>query len=120
MRRLYSDVELRWVDTDPTMSVSEAVLSLWTCKEAFGKALGIGLSPPILALDEVLNADGGLPLKWTHRPEGYERDAARTWAVCRLTAFEGYAGALVVELPTGNASPVDLRHYSLEAPDGRP
>lgn len=112
MRRLYSSTELQWLARQPPRTRDGAMLTLWTCKEAFGKALGVGLLPPILRLDDVLSTCAtvnDLPQTWIHR------DCARAWGVHRLSGLDGYIGALVADLPTATSAAIELRQYALVA-----
>lgn len=89
-----------------------ALLSLWTCKEAYGKARGVGLRPPILKLDEALATDGGvevLPERWSHSESGV------TWHVQRPFIAEGYVAAVVVGGNLEGARPApDFERFAFE------
>lgn len=72
---------------------SSAFFRLWTCKEAFLKATGEGLSRSLRSYEIDLRDDGAARLLWA---AGIP-DAARRWSVFSLPAPEGYAAAAFVE-----------------------
>ncbi len=63
--RVFSESELDELSRLPPEARSERALSLWTLKESYGKARGVGLSLPVRSLsfdlggDEVLLTDSG-------------------------------------------------------------
>ncbi|MCB1019522.1 MAG: 4'-phosphopantetheinyl transferase superfamily protein [Bryobacterales bacterium] len=62
-------------------------LDLWTKKEAFVKALGVGLSRPLPSFTVPRGEEG-----WV---EPAEQDKA--WRLCRLRVHDGFAGAFAAE-----------------------
>ncbi|MEZ5393485.1 MAG: 4'-phosphopantetheinyl transferase superfamily protein [Bryobacterales bacterium] len=66
---------------------SRRFLDLWTKKEAFVKALGVGLSRPLPSFTVPLGEEG-----WV---EPAEQDKA--WRLQRLRVHEGFAGAFAAE-----------------------
>ena len=71
-----------------------AFFRCWTRKEAFIKALGEGLSHPLDQFDVSL-APGIPAALLATRPDP---DDAKRWSVWDVTAPDGYAGALAVEI----------------------
>lgn len=67
----------------------------WTRKEAYLKAIGLGLAAPLDAFAVTLTATA--PARFLHI-EGDERTAAR-WALHSLEPAAGYQGALAIEAP---------------------
>jgi 4'-phosphopantetheinyl transferase len=65
----------------------------WTCKESFAKALGRGLSLPLMVIDVGLDDKDSRP--WITCGEMVQ-DMSR-WATIELAAEPGYAAALTVE-----------------------
>jgi 4'-phosphopantetheinyl transferase len=91
VRRLCSPAERRFLDQD-LLDAEHRFLTLWTCKEAVGKAEGRGLKPPIPAMDAVLTTGPtAFPDAWV------QREAGGTWRVVRIEPFPGTVGALAVE-----------------------
>ncbi|MGC9521518.1 MAG: 4'-phosphopantetheinyl transferase family protein [Anaerolineae bacterium] len=92
-RQFFSEGERSVLATcDPSVRPT-AFLSLWTCKEAYGKARGVGLRPPILTLDDVLTTEGGavtMPDRWSYR------DSDGIWHIQRPFVAQGYLAAVVV------------------------
>jgi 4'-phosphopantetheinyl transferase len=98
VRHLYSPAEREFLDGDASKAGAR-FLTLWTCKEAIGKARGTGLRPPIPSVDPVLTP--GLPAL----PDAWlQRDATRLWWVARLEPFPATVGALAVEIPSEHAA----------------
>lgn len=67
--------------------------ALWTCKEAFVKARGTGLTTPLGSF--VVRFDGAGEGPRVVAAEGGE--ALRAWSLVQLAPGEGYAGVLAVE-----------------------
>jgi 4'-phosphopantetheinyl transferase len=89
---LCSPAEVRFLAEDSEEG-EHRFLTLWTAKEAVGKAQGAGMRPPIPVMDAVLAS--GLPVL----PDAWvQHHAARRWWVARIVPFEGTVGALAVEM----------------------
>ena len=71
----------------------KAFFHCWTCKEAFLKAKGFGLSVPLDSFDVSVNSDRPAALLAT-RPAPRDRDH---WSIWTLTVAVGYAAAVVSE-----------------------
>src|SRR5262245_17588354 len=67
--------------------------TLWTCKEAWVKATGVGLSFPLEQVEMLLDAGGSATLL---SQDGRSSPAA-AWSVRTLTSAGGYAAAVVAE-----------------------
>lgn len=102
-RRFFSEDEYRAVADSPTR-----FLELWTLKEAYLKALGLGLPGGLRSLE----CTGLAPA-----PTGWSTSAAHpSW---RFRGFEpepGFAGALAVE---GAPDSIELRRWSADAGEAR-
>ncbi len=79
-------------DVEATDKPAEAFLRYWTCKEAYLKAIGVGLSQSMKTVEVVIN-----PPRLVCVPD----DCEEGWALHTIAVPEGYAGALVV---AGNTS----------------
>jgi 4'-phosphopantetheinyl transferase len=99
-RRFYApgEIERLFAETDPARR-EDAFFRLWTCKEAFLKATGEGLSRSTRSYEIALDPPH---LLWaTGIP-----DAAHRYSVHPLDVGDPYRGALLVEAPRAS-----LRHY---------
>ena len=61
-----------------------AFLALWTAKEAYGKALGVGLGFPLAALTLTLGADGRYDLRRGRRAADCGLPPGRRAGLCRV------------------------------------
>jgi len=77
---------------DPTER-RDAFFRVWTCKEAYIKARGLGLSLPLKKFVVTLGHDEPTRIGWAED----DPDIARKWSVFHLDPFPGYAAAVVVE-----------------------
>jgi 4'-phosphopantetheinyl transferase len=76
----------------PVQDKYEAFLTAWTCKEAYAKARGDGLSLPLEQLEF-----SRLPDKaWSFHVSRHPQEPSR-WMLKTFTPLVGYAGALAVE-----------------------
>ena len=83
----------REVDVLRKLPVSDRVaafFSMWTCKEAYIKAEGKGLSIPLNQVEVSLSGDGSVRLLNV----GGNRDAAAAWSLRRFVPAEGWLGAV--------------------------
>jgi 4'-phosphopantetheinyl transferase len=85
-RRVFSAAERAAVSVDDPL---EIFYRIWTQKEAFIKALGLGLACRLDSFDVSVGAEGGLEACRDH-------DASR-WTMRTLPVEPGYAGAWCVE-----------------------
>jgi 4'-phosphopantetheinyl transferase len=76
----------------------------WTCKEAFLKAQGMGLSRSLSSFDVDMNVGQPARLLAT-RPDATEADH---WFLCELEVAEQYAAAVAVE---GSIGEISALHY---------
>jgi len=67
--------------------------TLWSCKEAWLKARGVGLSAPLDSCRIGVAADGSAHLL----PDDHDPDEYRRWSLRVLDLADGYAAALVAE-----------------------
>lgn len=91
--RCFSQVEVAEFAALPPEQRAAGFFNGWTCKEAYIKAQGLGLSMPLDSFDVSLAPDGPALLRAT-RPD--PSDAAR-WTMLALDVNPGYAAALAVE-----------------------
>src|SRR5262249_3866769 len=71
----------------------DAFFCLWTCKEAWVKAAGVGLSFPLAQVEVLLDAgESATLLSQDGRP-----GPAAAWSVRTLAPAGGYAAAVVAE-----------------------
>ncbi|MGB7488273.1 MAG: 4'-phosphopantetheinyl transferase superfamily protein, partial [Phormidesmis sp.] len=77
---------------------AEAFLRRWTCKEAYLKAIGVGLSQSMKTVEVAMN-----PPRFVCVPD----DCEEGWTLHTIAVPEGYAGALVV----AGSVPVKLNQW---------
>ena len=86
-RRFFHPAEQEWLFSQPEAEQSTAFFRLWTCKESFLKALGLGLSLPldsfaVIPGEEVQLTQNADPRLWQLRSL---RDGESFLALCSLT-----------------------------------
>ena len=86
-RRFFHPTEQEWLFSQPEAEQSTAFFRLWTCKESFLKALGLGLSLPldsfaVIPGEEVQLTQRADPRLWQLRSL---RDGESFLALCSLT-----------------------------------
>jgi len=106
--RFFSPREVAALRALPPPRQQEGFLRCWTRKEAYIKALGVGLSLSLASFDVSL-APGDAPALLASRPDPHE---AGRWSLHDLDAGPGYTAALAVE---GHDVRVAQRHWTLAA-----
>jgi 4'-phosphopantetheinyl transferase len=91
-QRFFSRREVAMLRALPTESLRQAFFRCWTCKEAYIKGRGDGLSLPLDGFDVSLAPGESAVLSIELDPS----EAAR-WSLRELTAAPGYAAAVAVE-----------------------
>ena len=94
--RFFSSAERKALSEVPANEQHEAFFRCWTRKEAFIKALGEVLSHPLDQFDVPIGPENPEALLAT-RPDEQE---VRRWMLADVSLPDGYAAALVAELPT--------------------
>ena len=92
-RRFFSRAE---VESFNALGVGERVAAFfrcWTRKEAYIKAIGLGMSQPLDEFDVTLGPEEQAALLYA------KEDDATRWQLSDLDVGPGYAGALIVEAP---------------------
>jgi 4'-phosphopantetheinyl transferase len=79
----------------PPISRLSAFFKAWTQKEAYLKALGVGLSHPLETFD--VSFGSGQPLRLPQT--GENSDAITRWSLWELSTAPGYASAVAAEGP---------------------
>ena len=95
MARFFSAAEQRAIRELPRSHRTEAFYSCWTRKEAYLKALGLGLSGSLDAFDVSVAPESARVLAVRGHVE-----KARGWSMFDLQARSGYAGALAIKTET--------------------
>lgn len=93
--RFFSSAESTWLSSLPLAEQVDQFFALWTCKEAFVKALGGGISFGLSRFDVQLEpgADSALILS------NEEGEDFSPWVARQLNPGVGFAGALAVGEP---------------------
>jgi 4'-phosphopantetheinyl transferase len=94
-RRFFAPAEVAEYLAVPELQRVQAFYNAWTRKEAFIKAVGDGLSHPLDRFTVSLRP--GEPARL--RTIDTDAEAARRWKLVALDPGDGYAGALIAELP---------------------
>lgn len=94
-RRFFSPAELAALEAVPPVSMQRAFVTCWTRKEAFIKAIGLGVSMPLAAFDVAVDPDEPAALLRT-RPDPA---VALRWSMHALDVGPGYACTLVADGP---------------------
>jgi len=84
----------------------EAFFKIWTCKEAFLKANGSGITVPIDQVETTLESDGSVRLTSISERE----EQAELWRLESFTPISGYQAALAVK---GNGGQISFRNFIL-------
>ena len=89
----FTSRETAFIFRQPGAERMRAFFRCWTRKEAYVKALGMGLSIPLHSFDTLI--DHELPCGFVEG--GYGSEDGATWQVSDLDAPEGYAAAIALE-----------------------
>jgi 4'-phosphopantetheinyl transferase len=100
--RYFSKDEFEALERVPINQRTEAFFNCWSRKEAYIKAIGMGVSYPLDGFTVSLAPEAAPALL---RVDADATEAAR-WKMYKLDAAEGYAAALIIENP-----PVSLRQF---------
>ena len=92
-RRYFSPLEVAELDKLPANLRHHAFFTCWTRKEAFIKAMGIGLSLPLDQFDVTIHPAEPAALLHTH----WNHEEASRWSLQTLDAGPGYAAAVASE-----------------------
>jgi len=82
----------------------EAFFKIWTCKEAFLKANGNGLTVPINQVETAVESDGSVALISI----GEREEQAELWRLESFTPISSYQAALAVK---GNGGQISFRNF---------
>jgi 4'-phosphopantetheinyl transferase len=91
--RFFSPVERAALEALSPIDRRDAFFACWTRKEAYLKALGLGLSLPLDSFDVEVRPRVPAALMRT----GHDSDAINRWSMYSLAIDPGYAASLVVE-----------------------
>ena len=104
-RRFFAPVEAGLLAGLPPDGQRTAFFELWTLKEAFVKARGMGLGVPLADFSFSLASDGSATISFT-QPDGERPDQ---WQFTRLRLASRYQAALAVRRPASERSAVVIR-----------
>lgn len=104
-RRVLSENEQEWWQSLPASDRSALFFHVWTCKEAFLKALGKGLQRPPQTIECTFEENNvvGLDDAQGYSPSSTEASASQ-WSVQSFRAADEVAGAVV--FPSSSSAPV--------------
>lgn len=109
--QVFSPAELAQLEALPAAEKPRRALMLWTLKEAYTKARGMGLSIPMRKFSFVFGNDGGVRLEL----DAELNDASDRWRFC-LLEHAGHQLALVCE----RAAPAELELWQVRPAHGTP
>ena len=109
--RVFSTAERAQLDALPAIARPDRALSLWTLKEAYIKARGMGLSLPLDGISFLF--DGAQAIRFEVAPS-VDDDSGR-WRFCRFD-HDGHRIALAVE--ANAAGPLEI--FEVRPPAGKP
>jgi len=112
--RFFSPREAAHLRSLPATRQTDAFFTYWTLKEAYVKALGLGLSVPLNQFAFELSASGIV----LHGGAPGVDDAHDRWNFQRLQLAANYAGAICVDRVRGEEPVVIHRRFQL--PLGKP
>ena len=118
--RVFSAAERAQLDALPAAERPDRALSLWTLKEAYIKARGMGLSLPLQEISFLFdgpNADGSDAIRFEVAP-GVDDDPGR-WRFCRFD-HAGHRIALAVEAAAAPGPEIALEVFEVRPPLGPP
>jgi 4'-phosphopantetheinyl transferase len=92
--RFFSNTENQWLKKIPEDKKQEAFFRIWTCKEAFIKAIGEGLSFPLKDFDVAIVDHSARIVSINQN----EKEAA-LWSCVALDPVENYTAALAIRSP---------------------
>jgi 4'-phosphopantetheinyl transferase len=101
-RLVFSAAERETLQTLPEQDQLAAFFNLWTCKEAYLKAMGRGFS----GAPQQVTLTAGLTLLESVLGDG-EDGASVRWSVASLSLVQGYAAAVAVEGPCSDCCYAD-------------
>lgn len=108
-RRYLSDREAHTVLAQPSRYQAEHFLRHWTCKEAYVKGLGIGLTQTLTTLD-LTPSDRPLPPHPT--PLTQAQGLAPGWRLYQWQPTAGYVAAIAIHQPTPPPPTIQLNTLS--------
>lgn len=91
--QFFTPRESAWINSLPGIQKEDAFFKTWTCKEAFLKANGSGLTVPINQVEISLKAEGTVELIAI----GEDQEQAANWHIEMFSPLPGYQAALAVE-----------------------
>jgi 4'-phosphopantetheinyl transferase len=91
--RFFTPRESAWINALSGEQKEEAFFKTWTCKEAFLKANGSGLTVPINQVEISLEAEGVVELISI----GDDKEQPARWRLEIFSPFPGYQAALAIE-----------------------
>ncbi len=118
--RVFSAAERARLDALPAAERPDRALSLWTLKEAYIKARGIGLSLPLQGISFLFDgpsADGSDAIRF-EVASGVNDDPGR-WQFCRFD-YAGHRIALAVEAAAAPGPEIALEVFEVRPPLGPP
>jgi 4'-phosphopantetheinyl transferase len=92
-RQVFTPQECQKLSAAPEQEKQDVFFSMWTQKEAYIKAIGLGLSAPV----REITVGEGLILRGEEAGIGLLQGYGAIWSVLKLPAPAGYKAALAVE-----------------------
>jgi 4'-phosphopantetheinyl transferase len=105
-QRFFSPSESVWLNTQSPANQDVAFYQLWTAKEAFLKAIGVGISA---GLDTVILSKNFQ--KYESLPDPYQ---TTNWQLRSQPFFDHYWGAIALNSPEKQLNSVEIQSYCWE------
>lgn len=110
-QRAFAAEERAWLSALPEAQRLAGFYALWTCKEAYLKGRGVGLSAALDRFAVALDAEWAPRLLWS----GLDGDDPQRWSFSRMALLPGYSACLAV---AGCGRGIQVRPWTSETQFG--
>jgi 4'-phosphopantetheinyl transferase len=104
----FCNEEWEWLQCLPEPDRLTAFFALWTCKEAYLKGKGLGLTVPLNQFAIAMDSERGSRLAWSK----IDRADPQHWCLQRLDIEPGFVACLAIE---GHDRPVSCKPWQAES-----
>lgn len=111
-RRYLSDRETHTVLALPSAQASAQFLRYWTCKEAYAKGLGIGLTQSLTQVDLTVDDQ---PVPPHPMPIAHAQGLVPGWQIYQWQPAAGYVAAIAIHQPIPQPPDIQLKTLNSQA-----